>query len=180
MSEKVHDLEEERYFAEAVQLLLPGKWTRWCNYIQNELSCKHLLVTSPRLTSFVLGATFNKLASPTNLKRWYITTEVDCSLFSVKVCTIARVLSGCKVPLSQGRYTFRHDSILRVSHNSLSKFLSSMSPVKAFHPCHHVLLNRGKDFVLIKRSHMLVFCTSPQIGSSLFKPCIPLFHCYHW
>ena len=108
---KVHELEEELYFAKAV-------------------SWKHLLVTSPRLTYFVIGATFDTLPSPTNLKRWHITTEADCSLCSVKVCTTAHVLSGCKVALSQGRYTFRHDSILRVLHNS-SKFLSSMSPVKA-------------------------------------------------
>ena len=64
VSDKVHDLEEERYFAKAVHLRLQGNWTRWCNYIQNELSWKHLLVTSPRLTSFVLGATFDTLPSP--------------------------------------------------------------------------------------------------------------------
>ena len=28
-------------------------------------------------------------------------------------------------------------------------------------------LNRGKDFILVKRSHILVFWTSPQNGSSL-------------
>ena len=60
VSDKVHDLEEEQYFAKAVQLRVQGNWTRWCNYIKNELSWKHLLVTSPpRLTSFVLGATFD-------------------------------------------------------------------------------------------------------------------------
>ena len=69
VSDKVHELEEERYFAKAVQLRLQGNWTRWCKYIQNELSWKHVLDTSPRLTSFVLGATFDTLPSPTNLKR---------------------------------------------------------------------------------------------------------------
>ena len=62
VSHKVHDLEEERYFAKAVQLRLQGNWTRWCNYIKNELCWKYLLVTSPRLTSFVLGATSEALA----------------------------------------------------------------------------------------------------------------------
>ena len=85
VSDKVHDLEEERYFAKAVQLRVQGNWTRWCNYIQNELSWKHLLVTSPRLTYFVLGATFDTLPSPTNLKRGHITTEADCSLCYVKI-----------------------------------------------------------------------------------------------
>ena len=107
-----------------MQLCLQGNWTRWYNYILNERSYKHLLVTSPRSTVFVLGATFYALPSPTNLKRWHITTEADCSLCSVKVCTTAHVLSGCKVVLSQGRYTFPHDSILRVLHNSFISFVS--------------------------------------------------------
>ena len=151
MSDKVHELEEELYFTKAVQLRLQGNWTRWCNYIQNELSWKHLLVTSPRLTSFVLGATFDTLPSPTNLKRWHITTEADCSLCSVKVCTTAHVLSGCKVALSQGRYTFRHDSILRVLHNSLSKFLSSMSPVKACLSLSSCFVKQGKRLCSSKK-----------------------------
>ena len=48
----------------------------------------------------------------------------------MKVYTTAHVLSGCKVGLNQGRYTFRHDSILRVLHKSLSDFISSLTPVK--------------------------------------------------
>ena len=151
VSDKVHDLEEERYFAKAVQLRVQGNWTRWCNYIQNELSWKHLLVTSPRLTSFVLGATFDTLPSPTNLKRWHITTEADCPLCSVKICTTAHVLSGCKVALSQGRYTFRHDSILRVLHNTFSKFLSSMSPVKACPSLSSCFVKQGKRFYSSKK-----------------------------
>ena len=140
------------------------KWLK-INYIQNELSWKHLLVTSPRLTSFVLGATFDTLPSPTNLKRWHITAEADCSLCSVKVCTTAHVLSGCKVALSQGRYTFRHDSILRALHNSLSKFLFSMSPVKACRSLSSCFVKQGKRFCSSKKKPQ--FCTSPQIGSSL-------------
>ena len=99
----------------------------------------------------MLGATFDTLPSPTNLKRWNITTEADCSLCSVKVCTTAHVLSGCKVALSQGRYTFRHDSILRVLHNSLSKFLSSMSPVKACLSLSSYFVKQGKRLFFSKK-----------------------------
>ena len=53
VSDKVPDMQEERYFAKA-----------------------------------------DALPSPTNLKSWHITTEADCSLCSVKVCTTAHVLSG--------------------------------------------------------------------------------------
>ena len=78
----------------------------------------------------MLGSTFDTLPSPANVKRWHIATESDCALCSVKGCTTAHVLSGCKIALNKGRYTFRHDSILRVLHKSLSDFLSSMTPAK--------------------------------------------------
>ena len=112
----------------------------------------------------MLGATFDTLPSPTNLKRWHITTEADCSLCSVKVCTTAHVLSGCKVALSQGRYTFRHDSILRVLRNSLSKFLSSMSPVKACLSLSSCFVKQGK-----------ILCSSKK------KPHVGILHeCSAW
>ena len=131
VSDKVDDLEEEWYSTKALQIRLQGNWTSWCNYGQNELSWKHLLITTPRLSSFMLGATADTLPSPMNLKCRHITTEADCSLCSVNICTTAHVLFGCKVAHSQGRYSFCRVSILRVLPNSLSKLLSSMSPVKA-------------------------------------------------
>ena len=99
----------------------------------------------------MLGATFDTLPSPTNLKRWHITTEADCSLCSVMICATAHVLSGCKVALNQGRYTFRHDSILRVLHSSFSKFLSSMSPVKAGPSLSSCFVKQGKRFYSSKK-----------------------------
>ena len=116
-----------------------------------------LLVASSRLTSFVLGVTFDTLPAPTKLKRWHIITEADCSLCSVKVCTTAHVFSGCKVALSQGRYTFRHDSILRVLHNSFSKLLSSTSPVRACPSLSSCFVKHGKIFYSSKKK--------PHIGT---------------
>ena len=126
VSDKVHDLEEEWYFAKAVQLRLQGNWTRWCNYIQNELSWKHLLVISHCILSM--------FAPPL--------------MFS----------PGCKVALSQGRYTFRHDSILIVLHDSLSKFLSSMSAVKACLSLSSCFVKQGKRFCASKKKpHVGIF-----------------------
>ena len=66
----------------------------------------------PNLTSFCLASTFDTLPSPTNLKRWRITTEAVCTLRSKDLCTTAHILGACKVSLQQGRYTFRHDTVL--------------------------------------------------------------------
>ena len=71
-------------------------------------------------TSFCLASTFDTLPSPTNLKKWRITTEAVCTLCSKDVCTTAHILGVCKVSLQQGRYTFRHDTVLQRSLN-LSK-----------------------------------------------------------
>ena len=131
----------------------------------------------------MLGATFDTLPSPTNLKCWYITTEADCSLCSVKVCTAAHVLSGCKVALSQGRCTFRHDSILRVLHNSLSKFLSSMSPVKACPSLSSCFVKQGKKVSSSKKKpHVGILHESSDwklsvdFDSSLFQVSVLLVH----
>ena len=64
------------------------------------------------LTSFCLASTYDTLPSPTNLKRWRITTEAMCTLCSKEVCTTGHILGACKVALRQGRYTFRHDTVL--------------------------------------------------------------------
>ena len=53
--------------------------------------------------------------------------------------------------LSQGRYTFHHDSILRVLHNSLSKFLSAMSPVKACLSLSSCFVKQGKRLCSSKK-----------------------------
>ena len=108
-------------------------------------------------------------------------TEVDCSLCSVKVCTTAHVLSGCKVALSQGRYNFRHDSILRVLHNSLSKFLSSVSPVKACLSLSSCFVKHGKRLCSSnKKPHVGILHESSDwklsvgLDASLV---FPFFHC---
>ena len=64
------------------------------------------------LTSFCLASTYVTHPSPTNLKRWRITTESMCTLCSKDVCTTAHILGACKVSLQQGRYIFRHNTDL--------------------------------------------------------------------
>ena len=65
------------------------------------------------LTSFCMEFTYDTFPSPANLKRWRTTTEAMCTLCSKDVCTTAHILGACKVSLQQGRYTFRHDTVLR-------------------------------------------------------------------
>ena len=84
------------------------------------------MATPANLTSFCLASTCDPFPSPTNLKRRRITTEAMCTLCSKDVCTTAHVLGACKVALQQGRYTFRHDTVLHQVIEALQTFISNI------------------------------------------------------
>ena len=112
----------------ALQLQLQGQWTRWENYVKNDLSWNSLLAMPANLLSFCLASTYDVLPSPSNLKRWRICTESSCFLCSKEICTTAHVLGACKVSLTQGRFTFRHDSVLSELASILSSFIKALPP----------------------------------------------------
>ena len=98
----------------------------------------------PNLLSFCLASTFDVLPSPSNLKRWRICTEASCSLCHKNICTTAHVLGSCKVALSQGRFTFRHDSVLSDIVESLKSFLLEL-PQTAPHKANKIaFVKQGK------------------------------------
>ena len=53
------------------------------------------------------------MASPANLLRWGLVEDCCCSLCENKGCDTKHILSGCQVALAQGRYTYRHNAVLR-------------------------------------------------------------------
>ena len=60
---------------------------------------------------FALNAGVNTLPSLDNLKRWGKRVSDRCP-FCGNIGTLAHVLSNCTTALSQGRYTWRHNSVL--------------------------------------------------------------------
>ena len=120
------EIDEGSNTRKALQLQLQGQWTRWENYVKNDLSWKSLLAMPANLLSFCLASTYDVLPSPSNLKRWRICTESSCFLCSKEICTTAHVLGACKVSLTQGRFTFRHDSVLSELASILSSFIKAL------------------------------------------------------
>ena len=78
------------------------------------------------------------MPTPSNLKRWKLTTEAFCFLCNKDTCTTSHIRGACKVALSQGRFTFRHDNVLRIIiinigssiKNIKSTVLASKQPIK--------------------------------------------------
>ena len=83
------------------------------------------------LPSFCISSTYDTLPSPSHLKRWKITTEASCFLCNKDTCTTSHILRACKVALSQGRFTFRHDNVLRII---ISNIRSSIKTIKSSVP----------------------------------------------
>ena len=52
------------------------------------------------------------LPTPATLSRWRIVCDPSCNLCQAPHCTVHHVLNCCPVSLEQGRYTWRHDSVL--------------------------------------------------------------------
>ncbi|GFO14879.1 reverse transcriptase [Plakobranchus ocellatus] len=62
--------------------------------------------------SFLIRSVYDLLPSNANLVRWVKKNDPTCPLCHGRQTT-EHVLSSCKVALSQGRYTWRHNRILQ-------------------------------------------------------------------
>ena len=128
ISDTSKEIDEETNMSKALQLKVQGQWTRWENYVKNDISWKSVLAMPPNLLSFCLSSTYDVLPSPSNLKRWHICSEASCFLCGKEVCTTSHVLGACTTSLNQGRFTFRHDSVLTVIVESLASFINDLPP----------------------------------------------------
>ena len=72
-----------------------------------------------QLLRFVVNAAGNTLPTDDNLARWQ-RPKVPCGLCG-SADTIVHTLAGCKIALEQGRYTWRHDSILLKLYTSFAQ-----------------------------------------------------------
>ena len=83
------------------------------------------------LISVCLGATFDTLPGPSNLKRRRLITESSCFLCHKSICTSEHISGACKIALHQGRFSFRHDKVLCEVVVTLKNFLSLYKPNKS-------------------------------------------------
>ena len=67
---------------------------------------------------FALKATTNTLNTPDNLRRWGKKKLANCSLCG-NHCTLLHILNYCSISLNQGRFDWRHDSVLKVLTSTL-------------------------------------------------------------
>ena len=111
--------------AHTLSLERNGKWAQWTQFTPFNLSWDVLInARSPKLIAFVLNCFVNTVPSPDMLKLWGYQERADCRLCGHAQCTLMHCLVGCTVALRQGRYTWRHDSVLNTLKPTLSQHLA--------------------------------------------------------
>ena len=76
--------------------------------------------------SFILRAASDTLPTPMNLTRWRYKSDPKCPLCGSLQATTLHILNACPSALSQGCYTWRHDSVLQHILIFLSSQLSGL------------------------------------------------------
>jgi hypothetical protein len=111
-------IEEVRLRAEAdriqvaVQQGQQGQWTSWESAMQRSLSWNDIWHLAPLRLSFIIRSIYDQLPTGDNLVRWKVVQDDKCALCG-GVQTLNHVLSSCKEALGSGRYTWRHNQVLR-------------------------------------------------------------------
>jgi len=108
---EVRRTEEHARQAKAVEMGAQGAWTTW-NTTDRKLTWGDIWKYEPLRLSFPLRSVYDLLPSPANLSRWGLIDDPKCSLCD-KTGTLEHVLSSCSTSLTDGRYRWRHDTVLR-------------------------------------------------------------------
>ncbi|KAJ8010191.1 hypothetical protein DPEC_G00072430 [Dallia pectoralis] len=119
--EEVRHQEEAERSAKAVSLAKQRQWMRWKGLERRKLSWRELWEMEANNISFIIRATYDVLPSPKNLNQWY-GEDPTCDLCPIPA-NLKHILVGCKTSLTQGRYTWRHNQVLK----SLAAALESKS-----------------------------------------------------
>lgn len=109
--EEVRNQEEAARCAKAVSQAQQGRWMRWEGVERRKITWNEMWSMEANRLSFIIRATYDVLPSPTNLHLWY--GEDPACLQCAAPATLKHILVGCKTSLTQGRYTWRHNQVLK-------------------------------------------------------------------
>jgi hypothetical protein len=112
----------QSYTVSDIHKAMQGCFLRFHDTEPFDLSWNHLIGTrNPRLITWVLNASINSVVTPDLRKLWGLRSESICQLCGHKQASLFHILSGCRVALTQMRYTWRHDSVLITLQDDLQR-----------------------------------------------------------
>ena len=110
----IHEGDCQDQLSHLKSLQMQGSWLKWRDTMFEDLTWKKLLYEGyGRTFSFQLNCVLNTLPTVDNLRRWgNSVVEQQCPLCN-RQATLRHILSACPTALHQGRYTWRHDNVLK-------------------------------------------------------------------
>ena len=107
------EMEADKMRIRLLDLVRNGDFTTWDNIMSSDIHWFDMIYDlNESVVSFRLNAISNALPSPYNLQKWGLKGQGKCQLCNKRVATAAHILSNCYVAVRQGRYTWRHNSVL--------------------------------------------------------------------
>ena len=114
ISAHLQQIESEEQLRKLRTLSMQGNWVHWDSVMKQDLSWNRLIYgMSDNLLKFLLKSTTNTLPTKDNLRRWGAEQLSSACALCGKKETVRHVLSGCIRSLNQGRYTWRHNCVLK-------------------------------------------------------------------
>lgn len=121
----INDDRNKKWEKVTASLAVQGQFLQLLSQQEEDLTWKSIIYSLPRrVLSFATRASIDALPTFRNLQRWGKRQSGTCNLCS-NTQTLHHILNGCNVMLTQGRYTWRHDSILQ----HIWQLISSSDPV---------------------------------------------------
>ena len=106
----------DTYWREKINsLIMQGDFLSLIKEEDTNVTWKSYLWDLPRgVAKFAVNSSLNTLPSGDNLRRWGKRVSDICGICNCNSKqTLNHILSSCRVSLEQGRFTWRHDSVLR-------------------------------------------------------------------
>ena len=112
--ERVKKNIEQEAAVECGSLELQCRWAAWREEVlAMDMSWHSLFNMGDSMVGFVLSAVYGTLVTPSLASKWKEDEDGTCKLCTDAQGSVKHILAGCPVALSQGRYRWRHDKVLR-------------------------------------------------------------------
>ena len=110
--------ETKKDWEKCKSLVIQGKSMELLHQQEFDATWKSYIFNLPRGTmKYILNASIDTLPSKTNLRRWGKVSNDLC--LCKKKQTLNHILNGCSLSLKSGKFTWRHDNVLRYIKNCI-------------------------------------------------------------
>ncbi|XP_072042835.1 uncharacterized protein [Amphiura filiformis] len=115
----------DTWFGHLKDLVVQGDMLRIALFENADYLWKCYILNMPKgVMKFIMNVFLDTLPTKNNLSHWGKRMNTKCDLCGKKE-TLQHVLNNCKVMLQQGRYTWRHNSVLRIILDTLREVSDS-------------------------------------------------------